>query len=153
MRISDWSSDVCSSDLGELLEEAPGRARLLFDRPAQFDRSAVNLARLPQIASLSATQEGVTLEVPPGNRLEVERSGTKVVLDVIGSVEASAKESSKKPTKEAAEETGKNSAKEPAKARVVEDLTPRRQTPPSSAAPAAAQPATDRKSTRLNSSH
>src|SRR3546814_4865015 len=41
--VFDWESPV-----GELLEEAPGRARLLFDRPAEFDLSAVNLARLPQ---------------------------------------------------------------------------------------------------------
>src|SRR3546814_486014 len=63
--------------------EGPRRVRLLFDRPAQFDLSAVDTARLPQIGTLSASPDGVTLEIPAGSRLKVERSGTKVVLDVL----------------------------------------------------------------------
>src|SRR3546814_1632035 len=31
MRISDWSSDVCSSDLGEGLDDRPGRRRQRID--------------------------------------------------------------------------------------------------------------------------
>src|SRR3546814_8966001 len=62
--------------------EGPRRVRLLFDRPAQFDLSAVDTARLPQIGALSASPDGVTLEIPAGSRLKVERSGTKVVLEI-----------------------------------------------------------------------
>lgn len=76
--VFDWQQPV-----GEVLEQAPGRARIVFDRPADFDLSAVNTARLPQIRSLTASRDGVALDVPEGSRLRVDRSGTKVVLDVM----------------------------------------------------------------------
>ncbi|MGF1591697.1 MAG: hypothetical protein ACFCUW_00380 [Kiloniellaceae bacterium] len=76
--VFDWAEPV-----GEVLEEASGQARLIFDRPATFDTSAVNTARLPQIAALRTAPEGVTVEFAEGSRLRVDRSGTKVVLDVM----------------------------------------------------------------------
>ena len=102
--VFDWADPV-----GEVLEEAPGRARLVFDRPAAFDLSAVDAPRLPQIDGISATPDSVTVEAPAGSRFKVDRSGTKVVLDVIASP-----------------------APAPATppAAQVEDLTPRPQQPP-----------------------
>ncbi|HMA15263.1 MAG TPA: hypothetical protein VKP12_10790, partial [Kiloniellaceae bacterium] len=120
--VFDWEAPV-----GELLEEAPGRARLLFDRQAEFDLSGVDAARLPQIAGISAMSDGVTLELSPGSRLKVERSGTKVVLDVIGDAAATEAAAPRKP---AASE-----------ARPVEDLTPRVEATPALEVAAEAAPA------------
>jgi hypothetical protein len=81
--VFDWEEPV-----GEVLEEASGQARLIFDRPAVFDTSAVDTARLPQIAALRTSPEGVTVEFAEGSRLRVDRSGTKVVFDVMAPQDA-----------------------------------------------------------------
>ncbi len=75
--VFDWPAPV-----GSVLEETPGRARIVFDRPADFDTSAVRPSRLPQIAGLAADRDGVSLDIAEGSRLRVTRSGTKVVVDV-----------------------------------------------------------------------
>jgi tetratricopeptide (TPR) repeat protein len=95
--VFDWADPV-----GEVLEHAPGRARLLFDRPAAFDLSAVDAPRLPQIDGVSATRDSVTVEVPAGSRFKVERSGTKVVLDVIAATGQPASEPAAAPAPEPA---------------------------------------------------
>lgn len=129
--VFDWQAPV-----GELLEEAPGRARLLFDRQAQFDLSGVDTARLPQIGGISATPDAVTLELPSGSRVKVERSGTKVVLDVFGEAPAAA-EAPKAP----------EAAATASDAKPVADLTPRAEAPkaaePTAAAAAPSEQASD----------
>ena len=130
--VFDWETPV-----GELLEEAPGRARLLFDRPAVFDISTVDTARLPQIDGLSATRDGVTLELPQGSRVRVERSGTMVVLDVVGPAATPA--ATKPPENSIDGQPAGSPAGAPAPAvAAVEDLTPRPQAPQPAAAAAEA---------------
>ncbi|MGF1631448.1 MAG: tetratricopeptide repeat protein [Kiloniellaceae bacterium] len=109
--VFDWTDPV-----GEVLEEAPGRARLMFDRPASFDLSAVDAPRLPQIDGVTATRDSVTVDAPAGSRFKVERSGTKVVLDVIAPAAPAA----------AGNPTPESAPVAPAAAR-VEDLSPRPQ--------------------------
>src|SRR3546814_18275935 len=63
--VFDWETPV-----GELLEqgaqgEGPRRVRLLFDRPAQLDLSAVDPARLPQTGTPSPSPAGVPPALPP----------------------------------------------------------------------------------------
>jgi len=121
--VFDWETPV-----GELVEEAPGRARILFDHPAAFDLSGVDTSKLPQIAGLSAASDGVTLEVPPGSRLKVERSGTKVIVDVVGAPEQPAPPPAvaEKPAKAAPDEPSAKAAGKPAEAaHAVADLSPR----------------------------
>ena len=83
--VFDWAGPV-----GNVIEQSPGRARIVFDRPAAFDTSAVRPARLAQIAEISADRDGVTIGTAEGSRLEVTRSGTKVVLDIYGAGTAAA---------------------------------------------------------------
>src|SRR3546814_19293422 len=44
MRISDWSSDVCSSDLGEALERIGGLIEFLLPRYAEEGKAYITLA-------------------------------------------------------------------------------------------------------------
>ncbi len=75
--VFDWPEPV-----GNVLEEAPGRARIVFDRPADFDTSGLRPDRLAQVNGVSAAADDVTVEVPEGSRLKVTRSGPKVVMDI-----------------------------------------------------------------------
>ncbi len=75
--VFDWPEPV-----GNVLEEAPGRARIVFDRPADFDTSGLRPDRLAQVDGVTAAADGVTVEVPEGSRLKVTRSGPKVVMDI-----------------------------------------------------------------------
>ncbi|MEO3429452.1 hypothetical protein AAFN88_11375 [Pelagibius sp. CAU 1746] len=120
--VFDWAEPV-----GNVLEEAPGRARIVFDRPADFDTSGLRPGRLAQIAGVSATRDGVTVEVPEGSRLKVTRSGAKVVLDIFAAAEPERQEPAPPPAVE----------KVPAAAGPkVADLTPR-EAPQSAEKPAA----------------
>ena len=121
--VFDWARPV-----GNVLEEAPGRARIVFDRPAAFDTSAVRPSRLPQIAGIAADSDGVSLEVPDGSRLQVTRSGTKVVLDVYGPEPQSRAQSAAKPP--AAPAAAEPVPEQPAsKKPAVADLSPRADAP------------------------
>ncbi|WP_422367582.1 hypothetical protein [Pelagibius sp.] len=84
--VFDWPTTV-----GSRLEESPGKARIVFDRPARFDLSAVRPQGLPQIASVSAEPDGLSLSLPQSSELRVTRSGSKVILDVLAGAEATAK--------------------------------------------------------------
>ena len=143
--VFDWQQPV-----GEVLEQAPGRARIVFDRPADFDLSAVDTARLPQISGLTAARDGVAFDVPEGSRLRVDRSGTKVVLDVLGPGVKAAEEAmveekvaAKTPTAPPEAETGKpieqapeekSVAKSDANAVSEPEMKPQTETPPAAAA-------------------
>lgn len=117
--VFDWQAPV-----GEVLEEAPGRARLLFDRPADFDLSGVRPDRLPQIAAIRADRDSVTVDIPAGSRVRLDRAGPKVVLDVIAAAPAASAEPSK--TEPPKAEGAKAAAVKPVG---VEDLSPRPETP------------------------
>ena len=84
--VFDWPETV-----GSRLEQSPGRARIVFDRPARFDLSAVRPQGLPQIASVNAEPDGLSLSLPQSSELRVTRSGAKVILDVLAGAEATAK--------------------------------------------------------------
>ena len=79
--VFDWPGPV-----GFNVEQAPGTARIVFDRPARVDDAAVN-RRLPQplrgFAS-ATTSSGltVTVPVPTGRSVNAFRAGTRVVVDV-----------------------------------------------------------------------
>jgi len=130
--VFDWAEPV-----GNVLEEAPGRARIVFDRPADFDTSAVHPEQLPQIAGINADRDGVTVDLAEGSSLRVRRSGPKVVLDVLAAASpaptapvapAPAKAEPEKPLSDKAK-----SAKP-----VVEDHSPRPPAPVAATAPAEA---------------
>lgn len=135
--VFDWAAPV-----GEMLEEAPGRARLVFDRPAAFDLSGVQVERLPQLAAISAAPDSVTIDFPAGSRLRLDHAGPKVVLDILAPQAAAAPEATSKAAPEAAPETAPGAAPKAApeatgqapKAAAVEDLSPR--PAPAEAAPA-----------------
>ncbi len=140
--VFDWAEPV-----GNVLEEAPGRARIVFDRPADFDTSAVRPEQLPQIAGLDADRNGVTVELAEGSSLRVRRNGSKVVLDVLAAANPSqGSPAEPAPTKAAAEKPESVEAKpgkpEPAEVKsakpVVEDHSPRAPAPVAEAAPAEA---------------
>lgn len=109
--VFDWAEPV-----GNVLEEAPGRARIVFDRPADFDTSGLRPERLAQVAAVSAAEDGVTVEVPEGSRLKVTRSGAKVVLDIFAAAEPEEQKPAPPPVAEKAP-AGANPK--------VVDLTPR----------------------------
>ncbi|WP_193371071.1 hypothetical protein [Pelagibius marinus] len=111
--VFDWAEPV-----GSVLEEAPGRARIVFDRPADFDTAGLRPERLAQVAGVSAAEDGVTVEVPEGSRLKVTRSGAKVVLDIFAEA---------RPEKQKAAPPAAKEAPDAAEPKVA-DLTPR-QTP------------------------
>jgi len=75
--VFDWEGPV-----GNVIEEAPGRARIVFDRSADFDVAPARAVRLAEVSRIETDPQGVTLSVPEGSRSEVSRSGTKVVLDI-----------------------------------------------------------------------
>jgi tetratricopeptide (TPR) repeat protein len=142
--VFDWPDPV-----GNVVEEVPGRARIVFDRPAAFDTSAVRPDRLPQIASLTADSGAVTLGIAEGSRLRVSRSGPKVVVDVYGQDPTAAKAAA--PAPEGAGNIPETTERETAKAEPVADLTPRPEPghaaaavqsppPPVEAEPAKAEP-------------
>src|SRR3546814_15755597 len=77
MRISDWSSDVCSSDLGrveqigeiaELVADLRDDAILLRDRPAAAILAVLARAREPQRIALSDVAESCLFEHRGGRR-------------------------------------------------------------------------------------
>src|SRR3546814_19294063 len=74
MRISDWSSDVCSSDLRVLLKEIVRRQR----EPAAVEDEAMELARTPPDRRQ---------ETPPARRhlvVEMREEGAGDVADAFG---------------------------------------------------------------------
>lgn len=116
--VFDWSEPV-----GNVLEEAPGRTRIVFDRRAAFDTSRLRPDRLAQIAAVSVTEDSATVELPEGSRVQVSRAGPKVVLDVFGPAEgAQAPATAQTPEPKASPEPEAAPEKEkPA----VADLSPR----------------------------
>src|SRR3546814_16503261 len=56
MRISDWSSDVCSSDLGEVRARAEGFAR------EQWNRGERIVEKAAEAAKVEAERQGLTPE-------------------------------------------------------------------------------------------
>src|SRR3546814_11414308 len=64
MRISDWSSDVCSSDL-KLLARAGVGSRRDVERMIEEGRIALNGAVIAQPAPLLSTLEGLTVDGNP----------------------------------------------------------------------------------------
>src|SRR3546814_6383126 len=132
MRISDWSSDVCSSDLGPLL------ARL--DRPLGHPEQAdvvVALGIAGDLDELRHTFAPAVERLDPGARSALV---VKVEIDVAAAVAVALHET------------------EAARVLVAEgadlESRPVGQWPPDPLAPAGGQQhSVDRKSTRLNSSH
>src|SRR3546814_5560067 len=72
MRISDWSSDVCSSDLGTIDSDYRGELKIIMinhgnesfpikrgDRVAQIVPAAVQRARFAEVEELDETVRGV----------------------------------------------------------------------------------------------
>src|SRR3546814_11183034 len=66
MRISDWSSDVCSSDLGKLLEHAHGCRRYQRHKPLVFGELSPLGARQPAHGILALQQLDGLLVEPVG---------------------------------------------------------------------------------------
>ncbi|NIA69443.1 tetratricopeptide repeat protein [Pelagibius litoralis] len=93
--VFDWPDAVASR-----LEESPGRARIVFDRQARFDTSAVRPKGLPQIAAVSAEPDGVSITLPESSQLRVQRSGTKVILDVLAAKQAAPAKAAVAPQKD-----------------------------------------------------
>src|SRR3546814_12104327 len=58
MRISDWSSDVCSSDLRDVGEHADVVAKRLLDRGG---RSAHEVIRIERLAAVRAAPVGLRI--------------------------------------------------------------------------------------------
>src|SRR3546814_13759643 len=87
MRISDWSSDVCSSDLGTIDSDYRGELKIIMinhgnesfpikrgDRVAQIVPAAVQRARFAEVEELDETVRGVG-----GFRSEERRVGKECV--------------------------------------------------------------------------
>src|SRR3546814_2546689 len=64
MRISDWSSDVCSSDLGELrrFQRGPGKAAARQDGIVEVGAIELEIGKIPP-AALQALAAGPTGQV------------------------------------------------------------------------------------------
>src|SRR3546814_16015676 len=87
MRISDWSSDVCSSDLIKGIVQAERAARRPAARPDVTKRAVARLAERAPIASVAVETDAVTGEyvlllaraAGPG-RSEERRVGKECVM-------------------------------------------------------------------------
>ena len=128
--VFDWEDPV-----GNVLEEAPGRARLIFDRSASFDVSALRPARLAQIEGVSSDENSLTVTIPQGSRVDVSRAGPKVVLDVYAREAAATetpapKESAQKETADKKETAEKPQAPAVAKAETAPQKEPEKQPEP-----------------------
>src|SRR3546814_7210270 len=68
MRISDWSSDVCSSDLGFRF------------RHVQFGRGKIGL-RVEGVGAIAATEAGVDQVVVGGLEIDADLAGDRAFLE------------------------------------------------------------------------
>src|SRR3546814_4895147 len=78
MRISDWSSDVCSSDLGP--EVRPTRALPFHDMPAALIRP---FRTMPKIVFIQPDGRSQSVDAPVGQSL-MEAATTNLVRGVVG---------------------------------------------------------------------
>src|SRR3546814_766264 len=85
MRISDWSSDVCSSDLIKGIVQAERAARRPAARPDVTKRAVARLAERAPIASVAVETDAVTGEYV----LLLARAAGHGMLDIVASVEGS----------------------------------------------------------------
>src|SRR3546814_7255537 len=66
MRISDWSSDVCSSDLGRTGQDAGVLAQGRAARDRQRAAGRISLGRWPLVLCAGAGRHGLKLRGKPG---------------------------------------------------------------------------------------
>src|SRR3546814_19232684 len=73
MRISDWSSDVCSSDLAAIAAEANGKHRLILRRKIEEDRGEAGRKRPDRRIDHRARQPKLEFAgiAAPGMRVDV----------------------------------------------------------------------------------
>src|SRR3546814_9360729 len=65
MRISDWSSDVCSSDLGEEIEDLAGMRPVRQVEPADETAACLGAGRGPALHVLRMRRHGGAVVVEP----------------------------------------------------------------------------------------
>src|SRR3546814_5813639 len=82
MRISDWSSDVCSSDLGSAGRGLAGAAGNVLINGARPPAKAAPITQV--LAAIPADEVRAVLLVPPGT-MDVDMAGYPVLLYLITS--------------------------------------------------------------------
>ncbi len=92
--VFDWPERVDSR-----IEQSAGRVRIVFGRRARFDVSAVRPAGLPQVSAVTAQPDGLSVELAQGAKPRLSRSGSKVILDLVGSAESGPSKAKAKPQK------------------------------------------------------
>src|SRR3546814_1075391 len=75
MRISDWSSDVCSSDLDQGRARQPPPPRHIVRNPARIEGPGVDRSATIQNISLSGMALEAGLPVNPGKMLTIHLEG------------------------------------------------------------------------------
>src|SRR3546814_369123 len=81
MRISDWSSDVCSSDLKELVDAATAR---MVNRPASMDTIVATNLHADILSDLAAALAG-SLGIAPTGNIDPERRYPSMFEPIHGS--------------------------------------------------------------------
>src|SRR3546814_15170397 len=88
MRISDWSSDVCSSDLNEIVVTARRREESLQDVPVAVTAVSAESLERKQIDSIAQVGESVpNLTYQPGAPTGHGGSTPTIVIRGVGSSE------------------------------------------------------------------